>query len=197
MLGWSWRKVRHPAGLHLVEDPVDLRRMPAVERRPRRRAHRRGDVVVAEADPLLRKAIQRRRAVTGGRRQVEPRLIPDDQDDVQWLIRPPRRAGGLRHGATARDLSGTLVAARWQRDSCHASRWRPRRPLPHRDREVQRRRASDVDSAALRPARPGPGEASSERRGIRSSDDHRARQSAIAAKAISMSPRRPKPVPSS
>ncbi len=102
-------QVGHPAGLHLVEDSVDLRRTSAVERRTGRRAHRRRDVVVAEANPLLRQTIQGRCAVTGRSGQVEPRLITDDQDDVQRLVRRPARAGRSRHRVAARVLAGALL----------------------------------------------------------------------------------------
>jgi hypothetical protein len=58
--------------------------------------------VVAKADPLLRQAIERRHVVTGGNRQVEPRLITYYQNDVQRAVRWPRRGRDMGAGEAAR-----------------------------------------------------------------------------------------------
>src|ERR1700730_8827307 len=108
MLGWSFRKARHPASLHLIEDPIDFLRMRVKERRTGGRTHRRGDVVVAKADPLLRQAIQRGHVVAGGNWQVEPRLIAYDQNDVQRAVRWPRRGRAMGAGDVARGPVGGL-----------------------------------------------------------------------------------------
>ena len=72
----------------------DLRRLPAEQRGAGRRAHRRGDVMVAESDALLRQAVKCRHLIAGCDRQVIARLVAQNENDVAGMDR--RRSRGAR-----------------------------------------------------------------------------------------------------
>ena len=101
-IGQIRRKTRHEGIFHLVDDAVDLRRLAGEQRRTRRRAHGRRDVVVLEGDAVARDRVHGRQRVVGPRQQPVRPLVDDDEHDVVG-----RRAGGARGRAAFLGLRGS------------------------------------------------------------------------------------------
>ena len=117
MFGQVRRKARHIGIFHLVDDAVDLRRLAGEQRRTRRRAHGRGDVVVLEGDAVARDRIHGRQRVVGPRQQPVRPLVDDDEHDVVG-----RRAGRGRRGRPALlGLQGGAPEGQHQGDACQPS----------------------------------------------------------------------------
>src|SRR5262249_50521068 len=79
-------QARHEVVLHLIKDTIDLRRLPAEERRTGRRAHGGCDVMVAERDAVTGNRIDAwQRIIIPGKQPVCP-LVANHEDDVVWRL---------------------------------------------------------------------------------------------------------------
>ena len=95
-------EARDIAGLHLIEDAVDPRRRAADERGARRRAHRRGRVVIAKVEPPPSQLGTGRQLEIAARQQMICLLVGNDENDVVRRFGGTAGGGGLSPGVWRR-----------------------------------------------------------------------------------------------
>lgn len=98
-------EARHERILHLIDDAMELWRPPSQERSARSRAHRRGDVMVAECDAVPRDRIEGRQVTICPSQQPLCSLVDDDEEGVGLLGLPRDRPSRAR----IRTLTGCLA----------------------------------------------------------------------------------------
>src|SRR5262249_11784550 len=83
--------------LHLIEDAADLGWLAGEERRARRRAHGRRDVMVPERNAVAGNRIEGRQRIIGPRKQSVSPLVNDQENDVvKRLVAGARTWGASR-----------------------------------------------------------------------------------------------------